>query len=73
MAFLTETRSTGLGIGAALMALPRALADRYSRRRAYLRTFNELSALNARDLQDIGLDRSMIGAVAFETAYGTRI
>ncbi len=40
-------------------------------KRAYSRTHNELSALSSTDLADIGLNRSMIDAVAYEATYGT--
>lgn len=43
-----------------------------ARRRVYHRTLNELSALNARELDDIGIARHQIVDIARETAYGAR-
>lgn len=40
------------------------------RRRVYLQTLSELTALSDRDLIDLGLHRSMISAVAKDAAYG---
>lgn len=40
------------------------------RRRVYLQTVSELSALSDRDLADLGLHRSMVRAVAKDAAYG---
>jgi len=47
-----------------------AIGAAWSRSRAFVRTYNELSALNARDLQDLGIQRSMITRMAYEAAYG---
>ncbi|MHC0054118.1 DUF1127 domain-containing protein [Actibacterium sp. D379-3] len=44
--------------------------DELARRRVYRRTVSELSALNARDLADLGISRSMIRRLALEAAYG---
>ena len=38
--------------------------------RTYRRTLDELSALDDRDLADLGLSRSMIRGFACEAAYG---
>ena len=46
------------------------LAARWARYSLYRTTLAELAALSDRDLADIGLNRSMVRAKAFETAYG---
>lgn len=42
----------------------------YANWRTYRRTIEELSALDNRDLADLGLSRSMIRGIAYEAAYG---
>lgn len=45
-----------------------AAKTRYVRNRMYRQTVNELSALSARELADLGLHRSMIKRVAAQAA-----
>jgi uncharacterized protein YjiS (DUF1127 family) len=47
-----------------------ALRSAWQRSRVYVRTYNELSALSTRELQDLGISRSMISRLAYEAAYG---
>jgi len=47
-----------------------ALRDGWQRYRIYNRTYAELSALSTRDLDDLGISRSMISRLALEAAYG---
>jgi uncharacterized protein YjiS (DUF1127 family) len=68
MAFANDIRRIELGLTARLDALRADLAARIARRRAYARTFNELSRLSDRELSDIGMNRSMIPGVALEAA-----
>jgi uncharacterized protein YjiS (DUF1127 family) len=46
------------------------LADALARRRVYKRTQAELAALSTRELEDLGINRSMISRLAYEVAYG---
>jgi uncharacterized protein YjiS (DUF1127 family) len=46
------------------------LVARWGRYRLYRLTLSELSNLTARDLADIGLNRSQVRAKAYEIAYG---
>ncbi|MEX0305133.1 MAG: DUF1127 domain-containing protein [Leisingera sp.] len=46
-----------------------ALLVKFARYRLYRQTVNELSALTARDLADLGLNRSEIKRVAYQAAY----
>ena len=46
------------------------LRDAWSRYRVYRRTYAELDALTTRDLDDLGISRSMITRLAYEAAYG---
>lgn len=47
-----------------------ALRDAFSRYRVFARTQAELNALSARELDDLGISRSMITRLAYEAAYG---
>lgn len=40
------------------------------RRRVYAQTVSELRALSTRELNDLGISRSMITRIALEAAYG---
>lgn len=42
----------------------------WQRSRVYMNTYNELSALSTRELNDLGIQRSNISRVAYEAAYG---
>ncbi|KPP92080.1 MAG: putative conserved small protein [Rhodobacteraceae bacterium HLUCCA08] len=46
-----------------------ALRSRMEKRRIYRNTFNELAALSDRELDDLGLHRTMIQGVAYHAAY----
>lgn len=48
------------------------LADAWRRARTFQRTYAELEALTTRELDDLGLSRSMITRVAYEAAYGPK-
>lgn len=47
-----------------------ALRTRYRQYQTYRQTIRELSSLSDRGLADLGLNRSMIKALAREAAYG---
>lgn len=53
-----------------LARLSAAWAERRARDRAYRTTVAELSAMSARELNDIGIDRADIGSIAGRAAYG---
>ncbi|SES71860.1 DUF1127 domain-containing protein [Oceanicella actignis] len=60
-------------VGASLASLVRAkaeeLAARYAKWRLYRRTLRELSALDNRDLADLGLSRASLRSVAWHAVY----
>ncbi len=66
MALATEIRSTETGLGQIFAALRETLA----RRKVYRQTLNELKSLSERELNDLGMHRSMLTRVALEAAYG---
>ncbi len=70
MANVSIIRGAEAGIVDRISATITALRDSYQRYKMYRQTLNELSALSDRDLHDLGLHRSSIGAVAQEAAYG---
>ncbi|GGH30178.1 protein of unknown function [Cribrihabitans marinus] len=45
------------------------LVTRFTQYRLYRQTVNELSELSNRELDDLGLNRSMIRRVAYQAAY----
>ena len=49
--------------------LQNRISDGIAKRRVFNRTFNELSALSQRELEDLGLTRWNIEAVARDAAY----
>lgn len=46
------------------------MVEAMAARKVYRTTLTELQALDNRDLADLGINRSMIRAIAFEAAYG---
>ncbi len=70
MAYAVNTTTYGFPervlAGAALLL--QTAAARYARYRIYRASVAELRALSARDLADIGLNKSMIKSVALEAA-----
>jgi len=45
-------------------------AEAYSAWRLYRRTLNELQGLSVREMDDLGLNQSMLRQAAFEAVYG---
>ena len=70
MAYVSVRTSEGSTIGNRLMALTASLRDRLAKRRLFRRTLRELQGLSARQLADLGLNRSMLRRMAWQAAYG---
>lgn len=69
MAHFVENMGTthpGTGIGGMLARFSRNLRQR----KVYKDTYRELSQLSTRELDDLGISRSMISRLAHEAAYG---
>jgi len=64
MALFTDTHGNGTGFTGAFDRARAALADYRVRRAAIRRTFNELHALNDRELADLGISRADIPHIA---------
>ncbi|MBW6506364.1 MAG: DUF1127 domain-containing protein [Rhodobacteraceae bacterium] len=71
MAF-TSILSGDLGIADRIAALFSNLGEARQRRKVFRQTLRELSVLSTRELNDLGIHRSMITRVAIEAAYGKR-
>jgi len=69
MAFLNETIRGAGPLGTIRNAIA-GMADAWNRYIVFRRTYEELSALSTRELQDLGYSRSMITRLAYEAAYG---
>ena len=50
----------------------KAVIERRSRRRSYLRTLYELECSSDRELADLGFSRLSIKEIAYESAYGVQ-
>lgn len=70
MAYASTHQSRALGLLSPIADTFCALRNAWSRWRIYARTHQELNALSTRDLQDLGISRSMITRLAYEAAYG---
>jgi uncharacterized protein YjiS (DUF1127 family) len=53
-----------------VVAFARAVADSWTRARAYRATYAELSALSDRELDDLGVSRWELAEVAYKSVYG---
>lgn len=70
MAYASGIHGGAAGLSERIGDLAGALRDRWRRFRLFRETLRELNALSDRDLADLGIHRSQIGAVAHEAAYG---
>ena len=70
MADLNATRIAPIGLGDRIAAALASIKDAARRRAVYRQTLRELNALSMRDLNDLGIHKSMIARIAREAAYG---
>jgi uncharacterized protein YjiS (DUF1127 family) len=68
--YTNAPRSATAGLADRLTALVVDVRESLRRRRLYRDTLRELNALSTRELNDLGIHRSMITRVALEAAYG---
>ncbi|MCE5974621.1 DUF1127 domain-containing protein [Sinirhodobacter sp. WL0062] len=66
MALAQDIRIMETGVARLFSGLSEALA----RRKVYRQTLRELKGLSSRELDDLGIHRSMITRIAMEAAYG---
>jgi len=72
MAYATDIRTVHLGLRDRVSAIMKSFAEAREQRKVYIRTLNELNALNNRDLADLGISAAQIPFIAREAAYGTK-
>ncbi len=73
MAYMTSTGGAARTAPISrLSGLFTAFGARMEQYRTYRRTVNELTSLSDRELADLGINRSMIGSIATDAAYGAR-
>lgn len=70
MAYATAHRPAVLAVFSWVSTLRMGLTESWSRYDKYRRTYDELDALNDRELADINISRCDIRAIAAEAAYG---
>ena len=72
MAYVSSNRGTTLGLVDRFAEIRKDLAEAWRAYRVYRQTLTELRALSARELNDLGLNQSMLKSIALEAAYGKR-
>ena len=70
MAYATHTHAGSLSLLARFAEIREHAAEAYAAWRVYRTTVNELSELGDRELNDLGISRAQIRAIAMEAAYG---
>ncbi|WP_347310494.1 DUF1127 domain-containing protein [Defluviimonas sp. SAOS-178_SWC] len=70
MAYVNGVRGIEASLAERAAAFVNGLRDNHRRYRVYRQTMNELRALSDRELNDLGIHRSAITAIAMEAAYG---
>ncbi|WP_368184194.1 DUF1127 domain-containing protein [Aestuariibius sp. HNIBRBA575] len=71
MAYATNTAAISTPIRDRAALTLNALKARYAAYQVYRSTVNELESLSTRELNDLGISRSGIKAIAMEAAYNT--
>ena len=70
MAMTQANRSATSTIGDRVAAFVVAIKEAARKRAVYRQTLRELNALTTRELNDLGISRSMITRISLEAAYG---
>ena len=73
MAYITDTRIAGSSLLAPIREGFAQLVEAAAKRKVYRTTLNELSNLSNRELADLGLHRSQLKRISYETAYETKV
>ncbi|WP_022704086.1 DUF1127 domain-containing protein [Pseudorhodobacter ferrugineus] len=70
MAYLNTSSAAGFGLMDRIATTVKSVKESLHRRRVYNQTVSELRGLSTRELNDLGINRSMITRIALEAAYG---
>ena len=70
MAYVNTTRAVSASYRDRALSSIAVIRAAIERRRLYSRTFHELAVLSERELNDLGIHRSMIAEISREAAYG---
>lgn len=70
MAYTNTSAAGGLTLSDRIANTVKSIKEGLHRRRVYNQTVSELRALSTRELNDLGIPRSMITRIALEAAYG---
>ncbi len=73
MAYLNTTTKHGTSHAAQAAFFMNEIATRYKRYRIYRQTFNELSELSTRELNDLGFSRSELRYLARKAAQEAQV
>lgn len=60
------------GLRARMLKAIQRMQEQRARRAVYQQTIRELGALSSRELDDLGISRSMITRMAHDAAYGVK-
>ena len=70
MPYMNTSSAAGPGLMDRVANVVKTTKEALHRRRVYNQTISELRALSNRELNDLGIARSMITRIALEAAYG---
>ncbi len=73
MAYFSGNRAQTISLGERLAEIRETAAVAYGNWRVYRRTLSELQDLSPRELNDLGINASMIRSIALEAAYGKAV
>ncbi len=70
MAYVSTQKITNVTLAERIAAFASGFGKKVGEYRLYRRTLNELQAMSARDLTDLGLHREELRQVALDAVYG---
>nr|WP_050522291.1 DUF1127 domain-containing protein [Pseudorhodobacter wandonensis] len=73
MAYMNTSTAASFGLMDRVASVMKSAKEALHRRKVYNQTVSELRALSTRELNDLGISRSMITRIALEAAYGKNI
>jgi uncharacterized protein YjiS (DUF1127 family) len=73
MAYMNTSTAASFGLMDRIAGVMKSAKEALNKRRVYNQTVSELRALSTRELNDLGISRSMITRIALEAAYGKNI